>query len=368
MARAHSVFMLVFAVAACGGDDDGVSVVGTAPLVVIPTSTPTPTPTPTPVPVPPPPSSDDIYIDAAKIPAAAVGFASFQIVAEPNEQPSENPNATTGQFRITCDYSHMNFDDPIVYPGKPGAAHLHVYFGNTGINSASTQQSIENTGNSTCAGGTANRTGYWAPAIIDTKDGTPIKPSDILLYYKSDPFPGNRVKPYPPGLRMIAGNPKPTGPDPDFRSYWVCAGPDGSQGFSSIPPNCPVGGTVEATVNFPSCWDGINLDSPDHKSHMAYGVPDTTSPTNFGCPKSHPVQLPTLNQMVRYKVIEAGSTARWRLSSDHYSHALPGGYNLHADWFNGWDPKVQEIWVKNCLQANRDCHGYLLGDGTKLFL
>ena len=21
---------------------------------------------------------------------------------------------------------------------------------------------------------------------------------------------------------------------------------------------------------FPQCWDGVNLDSPDHKSHMAY--------------------------------------------------------------------------------------------------
>ena len=22
---------------------------------------------------------------------------------------------------------------------------------------------------------------------------------------------------------------------------------------------------------FPQCWDGVNLDAPDHKSHMAYG-------------------------------------------------------------------------------------------------
>ena len=46
-------------------------------------------------------------------------------------------------------------------------------------------------------------------------------------------------------------------------------------------------------VNFTSCWDGKNLDSPDHQSHMAYPANGTFE--NQGpCPESHPVRMPQL--------------------------------------------------------------------------
>ena len=43
------------------------------------------------------------------------------------------------------------------------------------------------------------------------------------------------------------------------------------------------------------------------------------------------------------------------------------GYSGHADWVNGWDEKVMAGVVKNCLNAGRDCHSFLLGDGTTLY-
>lgn len=44
------------------------------------------------------------------------------------------------------------------------------------------------------------------------------------------------------------------------------------------------------------CWDGKNLDSPDHKTHVAY---PTNGPASFdtdggACPSSHPVKIPQL--------------------------------------------------------------------------
>ena len=365
-ARLHSLILLVFAVAACGGDDSGVSVATSAPFVVIPTSAPSPTPIPAPAPAPTPTAQHHTnsllpYIDNAKIPAAVVGYSTPR-VRTATDVPKQNAN--DGQFRFTCDYSHMNYDDPIVYPGKPGASHLHVFFGNTAVNYASTRDSIEKTGNSTCGGGTANRTGYWVPALIDTKDGTPLKPSKILVYYKSDAVPNGNIKPYPAGLRMVAGDMRSS--SPQAKTDWGCLGPNSEQRYKSIPANCPVGSIVEATIDFPMCWDGVNLDSPDHKSHMSFTVWDNEA-RKVVCPTSHPVQLPGLTEKVQYKVTEAGSPARWRLSSDNYDTTLPGGYSIHADWFNGWDAKVQDTWLKNCLLANRDCHGFLLGDGTTLF-
>ncbi len=92
----------------------------------------------------------------------------------------------------------MTFDDPIVYPGQPGRSHLHTFFGNTGTNANSTASSIANTGNSTCRGGTLNRSSYWVPAMIDTRTGTPVKPTTSNFYYKTGGRAGpSSVQPMP---------------------------------------------------------------------------------------------------------------------------------------------------------------------------
>lgn len=47
--------------------------------------------------------------------------------------------------------------------------------------------------------------------------------------------------------------------------------------------NCVDG--IRFEVMFPSCWNGKDLDSPNHKDHMAY--PDLVM--NGNCPETHPV-------------------------------------------------------------------------------
>lgn len=54
---------------------------------------------------------------------------------------------------------------------------------------------------------------------------------------------------------------------------------------------CP--GGIRATITFPSCWDGRNLDSPDHRSHVAY-TPNRAVLAGDRCPASHPVRIPQL--------------------------------------------------------------------------
>ena len=53
-----------------------------------------------------------------------------------------------------------------------------------------------------------------------------------------------------------------------------------TQAFT-VMPTCKPGQLMAIGVNFPSCWNGVDLDSADHMSHMAY-------PTHNVCPAGYP--------------------------------------------------------------------------------
>jgi len=313
--------------------------------------------------VTPPAMNSAVRIDASAIPKGAAGnaFDRLQYTGEVG-MPSD-----IGQFRIPCGYSHMAFDDPIVYPGRPGAAHLHTFFGNTGTNAASTEQSIRDTGSSTCQGGTINRTAYWVPSMVDTATGKPIAPDFAVFYYKQGYTlaPSSIIQPMPAGLRMIAGDPTNSKPGSPGVRFKCIGGPNNSNDqYGSEIPNCDVGALVIQEIFFPQCWDGKNLDSPDHKSHMSYVVQLTGG---YTCPSTHPVALPQVTFNISYTVQTKDSAKAWRLSSDTYDTSLPAGYSSHGDWFNGWKKDISDLWNAACVQATRDCHAHLIGDGRMMY-
>lgn len=292
-----------------------------------------------------------LFVDPLRLPGASAGYASRRISAT-NEKPT-GPSEV-GAFRIVCDYSHVLPDDPIVYPSQPGRSHSHTFFGNTAVNANSTSESIADSGNSTCRGGIINRSAYWVPTLVDVRDGAAVRPEESIFYYKTG-YNGVRpgeVRPFPPGLRMVAGDATNSSPFGSFR--FNC---HGGQLKDKTFPDCPVGDDLVMEIFFPQCWDGVNLDSPDHKSHMAY--------PRGGCPGSHPVPLPEISFQIHYRVKQPGQVAHWRLSSDTYSG--PPGYSAHGDWWNGWDQAVMERWVRHCNNPGMDCHAHLLGEGWQIF-
>ena len=298
-----------------------------------------------------------VFINAALIPVGSGGLGVDKLQPT-TELPVPEDD---GAFRTVCQYSHMAYDDPIVFPNQPGKSHLHAFFGNHGANAYSTAKSIASTGNSTCKGGTINRTAYWVPAMIDTRNGAPVKPSDSNFYYKSGDkrIKPSSIHPMPQGLRMIAGDPKNTSPSGPF--WYNCK--NGSNVMEI--PNCGVGVELYQNVSFPQCWDGVNLDSPDHKSHMAYPIVNNAAGTVL-CPADHPVMLPQVTFRIIYTITEANAPTHWRLSSDTYDRKLPAGYSSHGDWFNGWKSDISDTWAKKCIDASVDCHSHLLGDGRKM--
>ena len=294
------------------------------------------------------------YINRAAIPTGSAGVGSEEI-RPTTDKPLANNDV--GAFRTSCAMSHMAFDDGIVFPGQPGKAHLHAFFGNTGSDAYSTAESLRTSGNSTCRGGIANRSSYWVPAVID-KSGTPIKPKSAQIYYKTgyNGIAPKDVKVFPEGLRVIAGDMKTSEPIQEH-AFWSC---EVYNGHPKSIPDCPAGQKVIMQIFFPQCWNGVDLDSADHKSHMAY-------PANGACPGSHPVAIPEISFNVYYDVPAGTRSSEWRLSSDMYDQSKPGGYSAHGDWFEGWKRDVAEAFVKNCNQTQSDCHSHLLGDGREIY-
>lgn len=314
-----------------------------------------------------PPMSNMPVINTAKLPAPATQFVynNQRIGSAPGpfgQGDSQGPNPSdVGQFRLICHFSHMSFNDPIMYPSQPGASHLHTFVGNTGADASSTTASIANSGSSTCDGGIANRSAYWFPSMVDTTNGIPQVPINMLVYYKTG-YGGVKpadVKAVPTGLRFISGSAAGTPTSGTSASRYACIGGTDNIGWqSSIPASCGNNTELMMEVSFPQCWDGVNLDSPDHKSHMA-------ETTGSGCPSTHPVAIPKIDYEIHYAV--TNTMAKWRLSSDNYASTSPGGYSGHGDYWMGWDVDTMNKIKNNCLITSTDCHTNLLGDGTWMY-
>lgn len=271
--------------------------------------------------------------------AAVVGALTWSSDRTSNEAAAAPPPAPLGpqglvpQFVVECGLSHSSPDDPIVHPGRHGGSHLHDFFGATTTGASSTPETLL-AGDTTCKdrGDTA---AYWAPALLD--EGEPVEPRRSVAYYR--PGPGvepQAVEPWPFGLVMLAGDPDATEDQPLGIVAWHCGA---SEQLAAAPPTCPQGAELGLRVTFPDCWDGDRLDSPDHRSHVAYSH-------EGACPDTHPVPVVQLVFQVDYPV--HGDPGELSLASGHVRTA-------HADVVNAWDPDRLAQQVRLCLNRAQVC-------------
>jgi len=263
-------------------------------------------------------------------------------------------------FFANCRFSHTAPDDPILFPGQPGRAHPHTFFGNRSTNATSTPASLRAAA-TTCRP-RADRSAYWVPTLF--QDGVEVRPAKGQFYFNLRGY--DRMRAFPAGLKMVAGDQHAMRAQPIRIVYWTCGGQGGTRlrPSTTVPRSCPVVRHVwrgkarkcptcplepvtvtnrvptylELHVNFPDCWDGRRLDSPDHQSHVAY-------PMRGRCPRTHPVALPQLTVITRYR--------------DHGGPGLAlasgGVYSAHADFFNAWRQDELARLVTPCLNALRHC-------------
>ncbi len=238
-----------------------------------------------------------------------------------------------------CPFSHRMQADPIVSPHQM-SMHLHDFFGNRTTDGDSTLKSLL-AGSTTCFM-KRDRAAYWTPTLELKPNGKRIRPSDANFYYRVITRPVSAVRPYPPGLKVVAGNHAATAPQSTSIVYWGCGDGGPSESFNH-PVDCG-DGWVNAHVNFPDCWDGLHRDSADHMSHMAYSI-DRNDDGAYSCPGSHPVAVPRLIFALEWPVHDGRKIT---LASGPY-------FTLHGDFFNAWEPAKLRALVVNCIRAGRDC-------------
>jgi len=196
----------------------------------------------------------------------------------------------------------------------------------------------ENTGNVR-----ENKSLYWHPSVykVDQQTGeyTLVNTWFASAYYIWKANAEGTVA-FPDGFRMIAraGSER-------SRVVFTCDGesecerPDGcnSNADANTFPQSACA-ELEIKIVFPVCWNGVDLDSQNHMSHMSYDIEEGSQGSFDGeCPTTHPQRVPEIQFYFRIQDYEGGEH---RFSTDDYT--------LHADYWSGWNSTELQYALENC--------------------
>ena len=245
------------------------------------------------------------------------------------------------EFNATCTYSHSRPDDPIVFPGLPGASHMHSFFGNRSTNANTTTDTLlANTG--TSCGPAQDLSAYWIPTLYER--GLAIEPKGVVVYYGSRLADPTKTVPFPQGFRMIAGDAKLQVPTPAGSvNQFYCAGPGGEIGRS-------------ADGNWPVCAPAADADVPA-------GLPGLLGRRAPGQPRPQVARRLHLRRQVRAARSRSRSR-RSRSSSPTRPAAAPTASRWRRAWprrctatsFIAWDNAALGHRVKNCIVQKAKCN------------
>jgi hypothetical protein len=290
-----------------------------------------------------PVAADYVAIGAAPVAASA---------------PRPGPAASIGSFRSLCgrnEDGHRNSDNFITAPGRSnGAHHVHDYVGNTSTDGASTDQSLAAAG-TTCARG--DQSVYFWPVLRDIRHTGPdadrpgggqdgnlghiLTPTAVALAFLGNPTAP--VQPMPRFLRVVTGDAKAVTNGPAAaRAHWTCSGTP-TRATATHYPLCPAGQLVHRVGEFPSCWNGADLDSQTHRTHVTF--PD---PATGACPAGT-VPIPRLRITLSYPAPAGHSYA-----VDTFPNQQRKPVTDHFDFENLMPERLMGHAVE-CINAGRSC-------------
>jgi len=260
-------------------------------------------------------------------------------------------------LRFPCSSLTVQRLDPAGQPGMNPSPHVHHIVGGNAFNATMTGDVGARATCTTCqmADDFSN---YWIAQLFfkDPTNGSyhrvpavPVQPllggstgaqGGITVYYTQfdlsrDNLKQQPIKAFPPGFRMTVGNPAASSRTHIGLSYQCMTG--GSRGalVGDIPKQACSGGLF-TSHHFPACWDGKNLDSPDHQSHMYYTVNSDGFVNAPACPSTHPVRVPQVTFETTWDTTKFNSL--WKSGAPNpFVWSFEGtGYGTHADYLFGW--------------------------------
>jgi Domain of unknown function (DUF1996) len=266
------------------------------------------------------------------VPAPSDYVGDSGLTPVPASAPTNRPGASTGSWTVNCgrnENGHRNADNLVAQPGVAGGAmHLHDYVGNRATNAFSTDAVLQRAG-TTCAAG--DRSTYFWPVlrVFGSGSGLPsapvmgnagriLRPDSVLVQYRGSP--SGPVLPAPSLLRASTGNARGFSQKGLNTGHvrWGCSGLPGL--FTRHYPKCPAGQRLTRTADFPNCWDGRRIDSPNHRAHLVFPDASGICPTDtFAVPQLHIVLTYTVPRGVDF-AIDTMPTERRSAETDHFDY------------------------------------------------
>ncbi|MFI0948854.1 DUF1996 domain-containing protein [Streptomyces sp. NPDC021086] len=299
------------------------------------------------------------------VPADYVDIESVQPNAEPAPRQKK---ASTGSFATSCGVNAeglFNSDNLIAAPGVGnGAHHFHDYVGNQANDAFASDEDLA-AGDTSCAD-QGDKSSYYWPVLrlqngtaeqdaqspgggIEGNAGEIVTPAEVTLTFEGNER--GEVTEMPRLLRIITGDAKAfVNGDTNANASWSCTGFEDRQ-LKDKYPLCPSGSDVVRTFTFQSCWDGRNIDSANHRTHMAFAAADGSCPEGFRA-------VPRLVQRVVYDVaapsLEDGGRTVPLFAVDSFPEQLHKPVTDHSDFINVFDEDLMREMVE-CINSGREC-------------
>ncbi|MER6035601.1 DUF1996 domain-containing protein [Streptomyces sp. NPDC001835] len=298
----------------------------------------------------------------------ASDYADITAVQPNAPKPPQGDGASSGTFTTECGVNAnglFNSDNVIVAPGvSNGAHHFHDYVGNQSNTAFASDDDLAKADTSCVDKG--DRSTYYWPVVrlqngkqerdagapgggTEGNAGQIVTPKDVTLTFVGSPQ--GKVTAMPRLLRIITGDAKAfvNGPA-NANASWSCTGFEDRQ-LKDKYPLCPSGSDVVRTFRFQSCWDGRNIDSANHRTHVAFATPDGACPAGFQA-------IPQLVQRIVYDVkapsLNDGGRTVPLFAVDSFPEQLHKPVTDHGDFINVFDEGLMREMV-DCINSGRTC-------------